>query len=304
MMSRCGRRIVKGGNPALSWRTVLLATAVSVSARSSSTAFHTPPRITHQQQQEASTSHGTTNALVTRRWFSSKIDDDDDVNNGINDNNKLNPRDVILQKAPKEDQVVIERTLDWVQRVVIGLNLCPFADKPLQQGNLHIDVVEGTDQVEILSHLLAECLVRQTNPGTSLIVCPDLFPANFRSFLEVYNMLQDGVLVDHDLTDDLQVAPFHPFFEFEGSRADDIDNWTNRSPYPIFHILREEEVSFAVDALQGDASKVWKRNVQLMEQLEQELDSSQVEQLLKGQPQRDEDRQKVNEILQGLKKRE
>ncbi len=71
-----------------------------------------------------------------------------------------------------------------------------------------------------------------------LSLCPNLFPSNFNAFLEVYNMLQDGVLVEHDLSEDLQIAPFHPFFEFEGSGADGVDNYTNRSPYPIFHILR------------------------------------------------------------------
>jgi len=169
-----------------------------------------------------------------------------------------------------EDLPYAERTLSWLEDSVIGLNLCPFADRPYQLGNLKIRVVRGTDQVEILTSALAECFIRQDKPGTTLIVCPDLFPHNFEAFLEVYNMLQDGVLVDNKLDTTLQVAPFHPKFQFQDADPDDIENWTNRSPYPIFHILREEEVSVAVEALDGDSSKVWQRNMDLLEEFSEE----------------------------------
>jgi hypothetical protein len=141
------------------------------------------------------------------------------------------------------------------------------------------------------------------------MICPELFPTNFHAFLEVYNMLQDGVLVDNELTEDIQVAPFHPSFEFEGSGEDGIDNYTNRSPYPIFHILREVEVGYAVDALQGDAGKVWKRNVELLEELDEQLSQTQLEQVMTGrlllQEVEDTDttvREKVKGILRDLKK--
>lgn len=229
----------------------------------------------------------------TRRWLSSK------QGSGGKD-----ARDSILKRTPEQDKEIVERTLDWLQRVVIGLNLCPFADKPFKDGNMHVEVIDGSDQVEILARVLAECFVRQSKPGTSLMVVPELFPSNFDSFLEVYNMLQEGVLVEHELTEDLQVAPFHPFFEFDGSGSDGIDNFTNRSPYPIFHILREEEVEIAVDLLDGDAGKVWKRNVRLLEELDSVFDRSQVEQLMSGQPQEEEYREKVKAILRKLKTNE
>jgi hypothetical protein len=211
---------------------------------------------------------------------------------------------VILQRSPKEDHPILEETLNWITGVVIGLNLCPFAEKPLVQNNMHLEVIQGSDQVDILARVLAECLVRQKQPGTSLMICPNLFPTNFNAFLEVYTMLQDGVLVEHDLSEDLQIAPFHPFFEFEGSGTDGIDNYTNRSPHPIFHILREEEVCHAVDALQGDASKVWLRNVELLEELEEQLESrEQVAELMtNGQVKDPKVREKVKEILRNLKK--
>eukprot|EP00536_Pseudo-nitzschia_multiseries_P018171 jgi/Psemu1/264730/estExt_Genewise1Plus.C_22160002 len=212
-----------------------------------------------------------------------------------------NPRDSILKRSPKEDDEILCRTLDWVQRAVIGLNLCPFAEKPFQKKQMNLEVVRGSDQVDILAQVLGECFVRKKQPGTSLMICPDLFPSNFISFLEVYNMLQDGVLVDNDLVEDIQVAPFHPLFEFEGS-AGNIDNFTNRSPYPIFHILREEEVGIAVDALQGDSEKVWKRNVELLEELEDQLGREKATQVLSGVETDLTTREKVQEVLKRMKK--
>lgn len=220
------------------------------------------------------------------------------------------PRKSILQRSPKEDEEILSQTLDWLQGSVIGLNLCPFAEKPFQQKKMNIEVLQGSDQVEILSLVLGECLKRKDEPGTSLMVCPELFPSNFRAFLEVYNMLENGVLLDNDLDGYIQVAPFHPLFEFEGSSPQAIDNYTNRSPYPIFHVLREVEVDTAVKALDGDASKVWKRNVELLETLEAKLGREKTEQvLLTGKEEEEDDNDgnnttsdKIAKILQWFKK--
>ena len=112
------------------------------------------------------------------------------------------PREFILSKSPEpEDQEILQRTLDWVQGVVIGLNLCPFAEKPFRSKQLYMEVLPGIDENEILSRVLGECLVRQTKPGTSLMICPDLYPKKFDAFLQVYNILNEGVLVDYDLLD-------------------------------------------------------------------------------------------------------
>lgn len=215
-----------------------------------------------------------------------------------------NGRDYILSKNPQpEDRKILEETLDWIQNVVIGLNLCPFAEKPFKSKQMHLEVIHGRDESEILSRVLGECLVKQSKPGTSLMICPDLYPNNFETFLQVYNMLNDGVLVDHELTDDIQIAPFHPKFEFDGSGSDGVDNYTNRSPYPIFHILREDEVGRAVDLLDGDASKVWRRNVELLESLGEELEPDELRQVIAGTPIDDRIRDKVKAILRDIKKR-
>ena len=213
---------------------------------------------------------------------------------------KLSPRERLIAMAPPEDEEVLGRTLDWIQGVVIGFSLCPFADKPFRENKVHLEVIHESNQVEVLARVLAECFVRQYQSGTSLMICPNLFPTNFRAFLEVYNMVSEGMLVEHELTNEIQIAPFHPLFEFEGSGSDGIDNYTNRSPYPIFHILREEEVSTAVDCLEGDASKVWKRNVRLLEELDNSFDDDKLQSLFAGKPQSEQDKKLLKSILRSM----
>ena len=168
---------------------------------------------------------------------------------------------------------------------------------------LRIEVVLQSDEREIMATVLGECKRLRSSPGTALVVCPDLAPTNFLKFLETYTILVEGLLPDHDLQDDVQIAPFHPLFVFGNdnddydnnnnnndnnnnnndvvvvvvdsinsnsinNNDDSIDNYTNRSPYPTFHVLREAEVEKAVDVLEGNAETVWKRNVDLLEAME------------------------------------
>ncbi|OEU07980.1 DUF1415-domain-containing protein, partial [Fragilariopsis cylindrus CCMP1102] len=175
-------------------------------------------------------------------------------------------------------QITID-TLDWLENVVIQYNLCPFAEQSLLKNQLNIDVIQGSNQTDILAAVLGECLRLKDTPGTTLIVCPNLFPNNFIAYLEILNILTEGILPDNDLDGIIQIASFHPFFMFGDSDSDssdnddttNIENYTNRSPYPIFHLLREAEVSYAVDSLDGDDSKVWKRNIAFLKTVEQTI---------------------------------
>ena len=109
-------------------------------------------------------------------------------------------------------------------------------------------------------------------------------------------MIDQGLLEDNDLVGVLQVAPFHPLFQFEGSDVDSPDNWTNRAPYPLFHVLREDEVERAADSLEGDASRVWKRNVGLLDALQEALGSVGVERIFTSQATAEE-KARLAEIL-------
>ena len=89
-------------------------------------------------------------------------------------------------------------------------------------------------------------------------------------------------MVYHELDGHVQIAAFHPNFAFDGSADDNVDVYTNRSPYPMFHVLREDEVGEAVKKLGGDPGKVWRRNKRLLEILEEKIGRSKVVQVLFG----------------------
>jgi hypothetical protein len=197
--------------------------------------------------------------------------------------------DASSDAAGKEDDYHIrENTQAWLKRVVIGMNLCPFAERPSREGKLKIEVIRGNDEEVINAHILTELIKRQDSPGTTLLVCPECYPDDFEDYLGMVSWIENDLMVEHDLAEKVQIAPFHPLFQFEGSGLEAVDNWTNRSPYPIFHVLREEEVTKAVDMLDGDAGKVWKRNVNLLHALEDELGSEAVQRVMQGQADADE----------------
>lgn len=165
--------------------------------------------------------------------------------------------------------VIETQTRQWVQRVVIGWNLCPFADHPFRSQKLTIPVIRGDDDEVILAFCADEIFARQHTPGTTLVVAPECHPTDFLSFLNLVTALED-FLEDQGMDQDLQIAPFHPLFEFADSQG--VSTYTNRSPYPMFHLLRQKEVTKAVNKLNGDSSIVWQRNIDLLEDLEKEMD--------------------------------
>jgi len=195
----------------------------------------------------------------------------------------------------KTDDVIEMETMDWVKRVVVGWNLCPFADKSIRENALRLHTVRGTDEETILGAVLGEMVVRKDMPGTTLVIAPECYPENFEKYLEFVNALEQDFMDEYELHGHVQVAPFHPLFEFEGSGKEGIDNYTNRAPYPIFHVLREQEVETAVDKLGGDASRVWKRNVELLEDMQDTLGGEQgVKDAMIGKA---DLKQKVDEVL-------
>lgn len=188
-----------------------------------------------------------------------------------------------LHADAESDAQVKEKTKRWINNVVIGLNMCPFAEKTRSQKKLFTTVVRSDDVEEILSVVMYESILRSDDEGTTVIVCPELNPDNFVAFYNVVAMAEE-MLHDQNLEGVIQIAPFHPLFQFGDSSGEDgIDNLTNRAPYPIFHILREEEVSLAVKKLDGDSSKVWERNISLLEDMEDIYGRSETEKIMSGE---------------------
>lgn len=157
-------------------------------------------------------------------------------------------------KAPAE--TVVRDTRDWLERAVIGLNLCPFAKAVHVKGQVHYAVSGATHPRQVLDDLAAELdgllaqdpAVRET---TLLIV-----PGCLHNFLDFNDFLAqaDRLLRKRRLQGVVQLASFHPGYQFAGTEADDVTNSTNRSPYPTLHLLRETSIDRAVEAIaQPDA---------------------------------------------------
>jgi hypothetical protein len=183
-----------------------------------------------------------------------------------------------------DDDVVKSQTMNWIRKVVIGYNLCPFAAQPLRENRLNVSIVRGNDPELIAATVLHEMIFHLEKPGTTVVVAPEYYPDDFELYMSLVQYLEEEVIDENDdLRGEVQIAPFHPLFQFEGSGSDGVDNYTNRSPYPMFHILREVEVGGAVQKLGGDASKVWERNVRLLENMDLKLGRDGVERAMRGE---------------------
>ena len=166
------------------------------------------------------------------------------------------------------DALVIADTQRWVQRAVIGLNLCPFAKSVEVKKQVRYVVSHATRTKPLLVDLKRELLeLIATDPAildTTLLVAPD----GFSDFLEFNELLDraDKLLVELDLDGVLQIASLHPQYQFADTELDDITNFTNRAPYPTLHLLREESVDRAVAAF-PNAEAIYETNMQTMQEL-------------------------------------
>ncbi|MFM7801388.1 MAG: DUF1415 domain-containing protein [Limnohabitans sp.] len=165
----------------------------------------------------------------------------------------------------------IADTQAWVERAVIGLNLCPFAKAVVSKQQVRYVVSMDSEPEQVLKILQAEMQhLLDTDAAvldTTLLIAPKLLP-DFLAFNE-FLFDCDSVLMSMGLQGVLQIADFHPRFQFAGTHADDISNFTNRSPYPTLHLLREDSVDKAVAAF-PDASQIYEKNVAQLEALGRE----------------------------------
>lgn len=165
-------------------------------------------------------------------------------------------------------QTVVQDMRRWLERAVIGLNLCPFAKAVHVKGQIHYAVSAASCAAELRRDLLAElrdlaamdALLRDT----TLLIAPLAFP----DFLDFNDFLAeaDQALAELDLEGVLQIASFHPRYQFAGTAPDDIANFTNRAPYPALHLLREASIDRAVDAF-PEAETIYEANMATLERL-------------------------------------
>lgn len=161
---------------------------------------------------------------------------------------------------------VIAATRRWVERAVVGLNLCPFARAVTDR--IRYRVSAATSEDELLADLESELrLLRDADPQaieTTLLIHPHVLQdfLDFNDFLEV----ADAAVAALGLEGEIQIASFHPRYRFAGSAEDDIDNYTNRAPYPTLHLLREASVERALAAF-SDPASIYRRNIETMRRL-------------------------------------
>lgn len=166
------------------------------------------------------------------------------------------------------DEQILALTVCWLERAVIGLNLCPFAKSVHVKGQIHYRLTHATQTPELIDVLREELqALRDADPAvrdTTLVVMPESFP----DFLDFNDFLQDAddVLYALELDGTLQIASFHPRFQFAGTTEDDITNFTNRAPFPVLHLIREDSIARAVEAF-PEAEMIYERNMRTLENL-------------------------------------
>ena len=163
---------------------------------------------------------------------------------------------------------VIAETRDWIEKAVIGLNLCPFAKAVYVNDRIRYCVSEAQSEDTLLVDLSRELRALQAvDPQTCETVLL-IHPGVLGDFLAYNDFLDaaDAMVEDLGLMGEIQIASFHPQYQFAGSGANDIENYTNRSPYPMLHLLRESSVERAALAT-PDVAAIPARNVETLRRL-------------------------------------
>ena len=144
----------------------------------------------------------------------------------------------------------IQITQEWIEQFVIGLNLCPFAKLPFKMDKIRYTVFEGNNLESFLQAILDELMFLKDSDATvcetSLLIHPEIFN-NFAEYWDFQEVVEE-ILEEADLDGVIQVATFHPDYQFADTRKTSPENYTNRSPFPMLHFLREDSVTKAVDA--------------------------------------------------------
>lgn len=165
-------------------------------------------------------------------------------------------------------QQVLTSTQEWVEKFVIGLNICPFAGKVVQEKSIRYRVVSTGEIEEMYRQFLSELSqLIDSDPKdleTSLVIYPE-GPADFATFWDFAGLCEEG-LESAGLSGVVQVVAFHPQYRFEGEAPDAPSTFTNRSPHPMLHLLRESSVEQAVKA-HPDIDSIPSRNIALLEEM-------------------------------------
>ena len=167
-----------------------------------------------------------------------------------------------------DDDQIIAATQNWLEKAVIGLNLCPFAKAVHVKRQVRYVVSSATSPEQLLEELMNELQLLSDTPAEEVDTTLLIHPFVLTDFLDYNEFLDvaDAAVEDMQLDGELQVASFHPDYQFAETDANDIGNYTNRAPYPILHLLREDSIERAVEAF-PEAEQIFEKNIETLEQL-------------------------------------
>lgn len=160
---------------------------------------------------------------------------------------------------------IIHQTRQWLERVVLGLNLCPFAKRPYEMDRIRLTVWEAAPEEVWLEQLVQELELLEESPAKELETTLIILPVGLEPFLAYLDFLEvcQLLLEEMDYEGEIQIASFHPDYQFADSPPDDQANFTNRSPYPMLHLIRESSVTRAVEQFPG-IEQIPARNMALL----------------------------------------
>lgn len=163
---------------------------------------------------------------------------------------------------------IIEAVESWLDEVVIELNFCPFAAKPRRHDQIRFITNDATSSEELLTSLQDELTLLDQTPSTeietTLLIVPKML-TDFHDYNQFLDLV-DELLIQFEWEGIFQIASFHPNYRFADTEPDSVENLTNRSPYPILHILREDSIEKALENI-ADPDEVYKRNIKTMKNL-------------------------------------
>lgn len=167
---------------------------------------------------------------------------------------------------PTDDPIAATRL--WLERIVIGLNLCPFAKAVYVKDQVRFVLSDATTPEALVEQLAEELVLLRDTPAEQIDTTLIVHPQVLTDFLDYNDFLDnaDAAIEALDLQGILQVASFHPDYQFEGVAANDASNYTNRAPFPTLHLLREDSVARAVDVY-PDPGVIVERNIQTLDRI-------------------------------------
>lgn len=170
--------------------------------------------------------------------------------------------------SEKNPDVMIAEMKNWLEKAVIGLNLCPFAKSVHVKEQIRYVVSNAQNEEELLADLLDELQQLYDADADKLETTLLIHPYVLTDFLDYNDFLEvaDAAVSELSLDGEIQVASFHPDYQFAATRYEDVENYSNRAPYPCLHLLRESSVERAVAAF-PEAEKIYQKNIDTLKEL-------------------------------------